>query len=70
MTYKIFKNGIEINRIVADEDFVKEYTERHGYTYELEEEDNEQMELQPSQLDKIEAQVLYTALMTDTLLEG
>ena len=25
---------------------------------------------QPSQLDKIEAQITYTAMMTDTLLEG
>ena len=25
---------------------------------------------QPSQLDKIEAQIFYTAMMTDTILEG
>ena len=25
---------------------------------------------EPTQLDRIEAQVLYTALMTDTLIEG
>ena len=29
----------------------------------------EPVEAQPSQLDKIEAQVTYTAMMTDTLLE-
>ena len=34
--YKIFENGKEINRIVADEDFVVPYCERNGYTYELE----------------------------------
>ena len=30
---------------------------------------NEQQEEQPTQLDRIEAQVTYTAMMTDTLLE-
>ena len=30
----------------------------------------EEIEEEPTQLDKIEAQVLYTALMTDTLIEG
>lgn len=34
--YKLFKDGEEINRIVADETFVKEYCPAHGYTYELE----------------------------------
>lgn len=29
----------------------------------------EQHDQQPTQLDRIEAQVLYTALMTDTILE-
>lgn len=34
--YKIFEGGEEINRIVADEDFVVPYCEENGYTYELE----------------------------------
>lgn len=33
-TYKIFENGIEINRIVADEEFVVSYCQSKGYTYE------------------------------------
>lgn len=37
MAYKIFENGKEINRIVADEAFCKSYCEKNGYTYELEE---------------------------------
>ena len=30
---------------------------------------NEEIEESPSQLDRVEAQVTYTAMMTDTLLE-
>lgn len=32
--------------------------------------DNGEPEAEPSQLDRVEAQTTYTALMTDTLLEG
>lgn len=32
--------------------------------------DDGEPEAEPSQLDRIEAQTTYTALMTDTLLEG
>ena len=32
--YVIFQNGVEINRIVADETFVEKYCARNGYTYE------------------------------------
>lgn len=39
----------------------------HAYTaQELEKQQNGQ---QPSQLDRVEAQAVYTAMMTDTLLE-
>lgn len=34
--YKIFDHGEEINRIVADEEFVKMWCPENGYTYELE----------------------------------
>lgn len=37
MNYKIFdKDGNEINRILADEEFVVRYCEEFGYTYEAE----------------------------------
>ena len=32
--YVIFQNGVEINRIVADETFVEKYCTKNGYTYE------------------------------------
>ena len=70
MYYRIFETGEEINTIAASEEFVKYYCEKHGYTYELIEiPEPEPVEEQPSQLDIIEAQVTYTAMMTDTLLE-
>lgn len=50
---------------------------RHGYVEVSEEEFNkvtgvsghDESESEPTQLDQIEAQVTYTAMMTDTLLE-
>lgn len=33
--YAIFQNGEEINRIAAEEEFVKKYTSKMGYTYKL-----------------------------------
>ena len=67
MKYKIIKNGETINTIVADGAFCVSYCEANGYTYELLPEPIPDSE--PSQLDIIEAQVTYTAMMTDTLLE-
>jgi hypothetical protein len=34
MKYKIFKDGELLNTIVADAEFVAEYCEENGYTYE------------------------------------
>ena len=34
--YKIFKEGEQINTIVANEEFVEAYAEENGYTYEEE----------------------------------
>ena len=70
MNYKIFKDGEEINTIVADEAFVTAYCAKNSYTFE-----EYQMPPEPipapeaTQLDIIEAQVAYTAMMTNTLLE-
>ena len=36
MRYKIFENGVEVNTIIADEDFVSRYCEANGYTYQEE----------------------------------
>lgn len=34
MRYKILKNGVEINVIIAEESFVSDYCSKNGYTYE------------------------------------
>jgi len=34
MKYRILKDGVVVNTIVADEAFVTEYCVRHGYTFE------------------------------------
>ena len=36
MTYIIFKDGVEENRIVADEEFCRQYYSKDGYSYEAE----------------------------------
>lgn len=72
MNYEIYLDGEWINTIWAPENFVKQYCAENGYTYALravsiETAADSGEEL--SQLDMIEAQVAYTAMMTDTLLE-
>ena len=72
MRYKILKDGEVINIIVADEAFCEVYCAENGYTYEEDilPEPEPEPEADPSQIDILEAQVTYTAMMTDTLLEG
>ena len=36
MIYEIFKDGKTVNTIVADEEFVKHYCSKNGFTYEEE----------------------------------
>ena len=70
MRYKILKDGEVINTIVADEGFCETYCAKNGYTYEAEIlPEPVGPDPEPTQLDLIEAQVTYTAMMTDTLLE-
>lgn len=71
MRYKIFKDGEEINIIVASADFIEDYCAKNGFTYkeEILPDPAPVPEPEPTQMDRIEAQVTYTAMMTDTLLE-
>lgn len=68
--YKLLSDGVEINTIESGEDFCASYCEKHGYTYELIPDPEPEPEYEPTQLDIIEAQVTYTAMMTNTLLEA
>ena len=71
MNYEIFSNGEWINTIWAPEKFVKQYCAENGYNYQLRKSNESVTETEEklSQIDMIEAQVTYTAMMTDTLLE-
>lgn len=44
--------------------------EAYGGEYIIEDDGQPELNQTPTQLDIIEAQVTYTAMMTDTLLEG
>ena len=48
----------------------EELAKREAYNGEYTIEDDGKPEPAPTQLDRIEAQTTYTAMMTDTLLEG
>ena len=68
MKYKIIQSGQVINTIVSDADFVESYCKENGFTYELIAEEKPEPTPAPTQLDRIEAQITYTAMMTDTLI--
>ena len=70
MDYRVFEGNNLVNIVTADKAFIETYCEANGYTYEeIEREAEHFPEAAPSQLDIIEAQITYTAMMTDTLLE-
>lgn len=63
MIYKIYKDGEEVNRIVAGEAFVVDYCEAHGYTYEREPEPIEpepEMEPEPTTEEILDAMLGVT----------
>ena len=51
----------------ANEEIAKK--EAYNGEYTIEDDGQPEVEEQPTQLDRVEAQVTYTAMMTDTLLE-
>lgn len=62
--YKIFQDGEEINRIVADEDFVGPYCAENGYTYELEVPPDPAPEPGPSEIEVLRSQVNTLSIAT------
>ena len=76
MEYCIVEDGVIVNMIVAEADFAAEIGALPAYegaaiggTYTPPAPEPEP-DPAPTQLDRIEAQVTYTAMMTDTLMEG
>ena len=75
--FKIFSSDAMINMIIADNAFVSEYCAANGYTFEKEILDNspppaleERVAALEAASDRLDAQATYTAMMTDTLMEG
>lgn len=67
MKFKLIKDGVEINRIEATIEFTEQYCKKTGCTFE------EIAESSPTLItdqDRLEAQTIYTAMMTDTLIGG
>lgn len=73
VTYDTEGNRIETENLVPDdaphETEIKDYEEIAIYIPYTEEELEKMATEEPTQLDILEAQVTYTAMMTDTLLE-
>lgn len=67
--YNVYDGNELVNSIEANFPFVSAYCQSTGYTFE-EAPLPEPVEPEPTQLDRVEAQATYTAMMTDTLLEG
>lgn len=67
--YNVYDGNELVNSIEANFLFVSAYCQSAGYTFE-EAPLPEPVEPEPTQLDRVEAQATYTAMMTDTLLEG
>lgn len=67
--YRILKDGIEVNRIVADEAFCVEHYSLDGYSYELVEKQAEpEPENGPTEMEQLRADVDFIAAMTGVTL--
>ena len=61
-------NGVEMPWNAENEEIAK--LEAHNGEYTIEDDGQPDPSSIPSQLDRVEAQVNYTAMMTNTLMEG
>lgn len=66
MSYAIVDNGFVTNIIVADDDFASKIGAKPAYDGCA---IGEPYDPPPTAKERLEAQVAYTAMMTDTLLE-
>lgn len=66
----IYEDGQEINRIVADEAFARDYCLRHGYTYEVEPEPVPEPEPAPSLEERVEVLETETAAISAAIERG
>lgn len=69
MNYCIVEDGVIINIIVAEADFAAEFGALPSYDgAKIGDKYNPPIPI--SQMDRLEAQITYTAMMTDTLIGG
>ena len=61
-------SGVSLGWSEANEEIAKR--EAYNGEYTIEDDGQPEPEPEPTQLDRVEAQATYTAMMTDTLLEG
>lgn len=61
-------SGVSLDWSEANEEIAKR--EAYNGEYTIEDDGEPDPTQEPTQLDRVEAQVTYTAMMTDTLLEG
>lgn len=65
MDYLIFEGEAIVNRIVADEAFVKTYCEENGYTYaEIIREPEPKPNPEPTEMERLRADIDYIAALT------
>ena len=74
--HEVLPDGIEVPDLEFDEasleQFYEEYRAYHVVEPQLVKDESKELlseSAEPTQLDRVEAQVTYTAMMTDTLLE-
>lgn len=70
MEYCIVKDGVIVNMIVTEADFAGEIGSLPAYEGARIGDPYIAPPPQPTAMDRLEAQVTYTAMMTDTLMEG
>ena len=68
ISYKFLSGEILLDKSMGWSEANEEIAKKEAYNgqYTVEDDGHEE---QPTQLDRVEAQVTYTAMMTDTLLE-
>lgn len=63
MDYNVYNNNVLVNIITADEQFIKQYCEVNGYTYEeIEREPTPETPATPSEFEQLRADIDYIAM--------
>lgn len=69
MNYIIYKDGEEVNRIVADEEFCRQYYSGDGYSFE-EEPPRPEPEPEPTEAEALRAELTATQKKLDAAIQS